>query len=413
MNDNNKYNDSADCDGDGESDKLDEDINDHSYNHDDHNEEQQQNRQPRLQGRKSAMLQQIVDYEEQRLVEYLVDDSFIPSSEILTRREYCCNSSRSLYCPECCKILIPEQYWPQQLQQQQQQQCQRLQGFCFLPFSIELILGNKERRTSSTGIQLMVLCQMMKELSQATKGGLGEDDTRTNSNTKYWWDETKLYDLSRGDTVPNHYNLETTFLLFPQKGKSVPISAVANKIERLVVPDIKWSLKWSRPGFIQLDDTLSKLPSVHLECPPTQSHFWRWHNFGPGMLSTIEAIYFAAVEVNVARHRHCPEGDSLPKHTRSTQQQRQQQQHKQQESLLHIMWLFKLQRSIVEQRSLQEGRPVAFSKEAKDLRAAARSRKDGKDSVAREKRAAKDLFYTVPLPAETSNSSDSHNGIGC
>jgi len=248
-----------------------------------------------------------------------------------------------------------------------------------------------------------------------------ENDDSDDNTDNEWWRNVNLYDLNRGDALPqystpqhnvksrignrNNNNADSadtaeedkgTYVLFPQEGKSVPISAVANKIKRLVVLDIKWTRSFnvqlfssdhhkilvSKPSeggggksYNPLS-SLKDLPFVHLEFPPQKSNFWRWHNRGDGMLSTIEAIYFAAREVSVALQQRRDIGEE-EKGDDDGNNGRQQvclegNDDDDDESFVDILWLFALQRSIIQQRSVQEGRPVAFSEEAKELARALR-----------------------------------------
>jgi hypothetical protein len=300
----------------------------------------------------------ILEEEEKRFSKYLEE---IASSPSLTRRSFCCHTSRSLYCPECYRLLIPIEEWPT---------CIQNVGDLQLPFHLDIILGRKERRNSSSGIQIMVLCHMMEIVSATKHKAMTKDDhfsiigtqNDKNSADSFWWTKTRLYDLNRGDVIPS-YSSETTispstFVLFPSK-TSVPLFSVAEKIEKLIVLDVKWT----RSGIIQLDSSLSALPAVHLEYPPKQSHFWRWHNRGEGMLSTMEAIYFAAVEVSVAR------GWSKEKR----------------EKIISIMWLFASQRrAIIQQRNRDTWRdvnPMPFSTEGKAQQRNFRIRQIGGDGV--------------------------------
>lgn len=115
----------------------------------------------------------------------------------------------------------------------------------------------------------------------------------------------------------------------------MPISSV-EKIDRLIVLDLKWSKQSGKS-----DSRFRSFRRVHLDSPPDQSHFWRWHSEGNGMLSTIEAIYFATVEAtrdwNVSDRRR----------------------------LIHVMWLFACQHAIVKKKSELEDRSAPFSEEAK------------------------------------------------
>jgi hypothetical protein len=309
----------------------------------------------------------VLEEEEKRFSNYLEEIASLPTT--LTKllcptpsvRSFCCNTSRSLYCPECYKVLIPIEEWPQ---------CIRNADDLQLPFSMDIILGRKERRNSSSGIHMMVLRHMMETVAATkhnTKTLTKSDHCQTQEekipSDSFWWKNTRLYDLNRGDTIPLYPSnttttttttaTPTTFVLFPSK-MSIPLSSVAEKIEKLVVLDVKWT----RSGIIQLDSALSALPAVHLDYPPKQSQFWRWHNHGEGMLSTMEAIYFAAVEVSIAR------GWSKEKR----------------EKIISIMWLFAVQRrAIIQQRkcdSRKDDVPLPFSTEGKTQQRNFRVRRD-------------------------------------
>jgi hypothetical protein len=427
----------------------------------------------------------------------------------ISNRVYCCNTSRSLYCPECYRCLVPKKFRPrrfiqQQLRQQQQQNddtskhnnnnnnnnifdCSSSSSSSFPFKSMDIILGVKERRTSSTGIQIMSICQMIEEASsdnnnnnniamaassssssssssrnhdsrkakQPQCSGIGgkeksydsnndadvdveNDDTcndnKNNSNSNKWWKNVNLYDLNREDTILPRHNKETTFVLFPQEGKSVPIYTVADKIEKLIILDIKWTRSANALLFSNSNNnnnnnnkppgddghkttsrnnnddennpllsSLGELQFVHLEFPPHKSHFWRWHNRGDGMLSTIEAVYFAAREVSIALqiqerqiqdiiiNKTNNENDSDKDNNDSKRNKNQRSRHHREDldgnnddecvdhheqrcGYVNILWLFALQRSIIAERSIQEGRPVAFSEEAKSIARALRKK---------------------------------------
>jgi len=295
---------------------------------------------------------------------------------------------------------------------------------------MDIVLGVKERRTSSTGIQMMCMANMISEEVEvsptlnnmnnnidhreqlqeqvgACEKSNKEIETKTSSSTKddEWWRNVTLYDLNRGDSLPKYSNPqadentktddnetsnEGTYVLFPQEGRSVPISRVANKIKRLVVLDIKWTRSYnvklfsadhhkiniqqrSHSGGAKKYNPLSPLndlPFVHLEFPPLKSNFWRWHNRGDGMLSTIEAIYFAAREVSVALEqgtRNFGEDETVDDTNRQQTFNLCLTHDDEEEGFVDILWLFALQRSIIQERNVQEGRPVAFSEEAKAL----------------------------------------------
>lgn len=361
------------------------------------------------------------------------------NDDLIGKRVFCCKTSRSLYCPECCRVLVPKECWPQRfISHQCNNNSQQQAGWSF-PFNfMDIILGVKERRTSSTGIQMMCISNMVAEVAKSscknsrshqdqqeglhyefsenktestTTTGCEQDGNNGGIEGGEWWRNIKLYDLNRGDTLPTYSttmdtrkmtdgeneaakeNEAGTYVLFPQEGKSVPISAVANKIKRLVVLDIKWT----RSNNVQLFSAnhhkitasrpseggggksynplapLQDLPFVHLEYPPQNSHFWRWHNRGVGMLSTIEAIYFAAREVSVTLQQRQDIGDEEKDDDNSNDlQQGSIGECDDDKNYVDILWLFALQRSIIQECSLKEGRPVAFSEEAKAMARALR-----------------------------------------
>lgn len=364
------------------------------------------------------------------------------NDDLIGNRVYCCKTSRSLYCPECCRVLVPKEFWPRRfISQQSNNNGQQRVGLSF-PFNfMDIVLGVKERRTSSTGIQMMCISNMIAEAAKSsskntrshqdqqegfhceisenkiespTTTGCEHDDSNRGidgTNGCEWWKNIKLYDLNRGDTLPQYStNMDTrkvadgnneaakddeggTYVLFPQEGKSVPISTVANKIKRLVVLDIKWTrsnnvqtfsadhhkINASQPSeggggksYNPLAP-LKDLPFVHLEYPPQNSHFWRWHNRGVGMLSTIEAVYFAAREVSVTLQQRQGIGKEEKDDDNSNYlQQGSIDESDDDKNYADILWLFALQRSIIQERSLKEGRPVAFSEEAKAMARALR-----------------------------------------
>lgn len=240
-------------------------------------------------------------------------------------------------------MLIPPEEWPPSIRNFRDLE---------LPFAMDIILGRKERRNSSSGIQMMAICHMMK--CSATPRNINATEVDDNYNEPQgarfceqggaWWKDGGFYDLNRGESVPSYPtdSKPITFVLFPSK-KSVPISSVADKIQRLVIMDVKWT----RSGIVDLNPSLSSLTAVHLEYPPKQSQFWRWHNNGEGMLSTMEAIYFAAMEISAAR--------GWPQ--------------KKREKIIDIMWLFALQRRAIIHQRLRESEettePMPFSVEGK------------------------------------------------
>jgi hypothetical protein len=229
----------------------------------------------------------------------------------------CCESSKMLYCHNCCKILIPKEDWPTPIQD----------GSLRLPFDVDIILDAHERRSSATGIHMVAISSAANGASLSSPSMPGERPPS----------KVQLFDLERKEVPPSYYSEDDgTYVLFPSKD-SVPISNVGD-IKKLIVLDCKWATT-----SMQMHPSVASLPKVHLDSPPAESYFWRWHNSGAGMLSTMEAIYFSAYQVTF----------DWPN------EERQQ--------LVHIMWLFALQRSMITKRSEQELRPPPFTSEQKEI----------------------------------------------
>jgi len=76
------------------------------------------------------------------LEEYL--DDFLENKRSYPRI-HCCGSSKSLYCTECQRLLIPKSEWPPSL----------LDGHLQLPFDLDIILN--DRKKSATGFHAVVL----------------------------------------------------------------------------------------------------------------------------------------------------------------------------------------------------------------------------------------------------------------
>ena len=232
----------------------------------------------------------------------------------------CCNSSRSFYCPDCCRILIPSDDWP----------CSLREGRLRFPFDVDILLGVKERRTSATGIHVAAIFNSMASSGCAELKRIPEGDPKPSA--------VRLYDLNRGEIPSYEPNEPGTYVLFPDKD-SVPITSVASEIRKLIVLDVKWTRRRIRVG--QFFDSL---PKVHLVDPPAESRYWRWHNSGKGMLSSVEALYYATLDV----------ASSWTKEER--------------EEFVDMMWLFALQRCVINERSELEQRPAPFREEGKRLR---------------------------------------------
>lgn len=244
-------------------------------------------------------------------------------------RVKCCNSSRSLYCPECCALLVERDHRPPPIS---------------LPCKLDVVLDEKNR-AKSTGIHAKCLIDAQEALAASDN-------------------ECALYDIERGDALPD-YNVsdsDGTFILFPVPGESVPLASVAGSIDRLVVLDCKWTKSSCKDR-----PELRNLPKVHLTEPPEKSYFWRWHNSGPGMISTIEAIYYASLEL--AEHKR-----SIPKDER--------------ENLIHLLYLFAEQRMSIQRSCEKSGETTPFSEKGKEEQRALRRYK-GTEKQARDKEQGK------------------------
>jgi DTW domain len=245
-----------------------------------------------------------------------------------------CNASRRLYCFDCLTILAPMEDWPSALRD----------GSLSLPFLVDIVLD--DRRSVSTGIHLATLLNSM-----------APNRTRNTRSLRF-----RLFDVEFGDPIPDyqHDDKHDNYLLFPCPG-SVPLSSIAmpprialgdsttgsmrEKALRLVVLDCKWA----RRG-VRLHPALATLQKVHLDDPPSQSHYWRWHNSGAGMLSTIEAVYYAAWQV----------GDALGWPIERMK------------CLAELFWLFRFQRESIKNwyehgDERYRTTPVPFSEAGKDL----------------------------------------------
>lgn len=227
-------------------------------------------------------------------------DSFLVNSSEISRVE-CCGSSRWLYCTECFRLLLPTTDLPPSL----------CRGTFQLPFDLDVLLY--DRRKSSTGIHALVVDKLRQE------------DPRDNVSTR-----VSLIDIDRDDPIPDYVDQENVYLLFPSND-SVPVSSVASEISKLVVLDVKWTRT-----SLRLHPSVAALKTVHLSSPPPESYYWRWHNAGKGMLSTIEAVYVAASEVNI-------DADYLP-----------------------LLWLFGLQRAMIAAKEQEHGRAAPFTDRAKE-----------------------------------------------
>jgi hypothetical protein len=182
-----------------------------------------------------------------------------------------------MYCSSCLSILAPLDQWPRCLRE----------GKLSLPFLIDIVLD--DRRVVSTGVQIATLLESMTSLQRPPH----------HHNLPRFY---RMFDMEAGDQIPD-YELDAehdNYLLYPGP-TSVPLSSVLDSSRertdgerpmRLVVLDCKWARR-----SIRLHPSVSRLPQVRLDDPPAQSQYWRWHNSGEGMLSTVEAVYYASWQV--------------------------------------------------------------------------------------------------------------------
>lgn len=271
------------------------------------------------------------------------------------KRSSCCGSSSFMYCSVCYRLLVPQEDWPLPLQD----------GSLQLPFDLHILL--EDRQTQSSGVQV-------KSVLDAASGVVSGNAAKNDKEEKEEFDEggstsssrVKIYNLETGDMPPYSDSAiyDGTYLLFPGTD-SIPISKLleeeTTKIKSLVVLDCRWSRSSSR-----FHPDLASLPKVSLDHPPAQSYYWRWHNTGVGMLSTAEAIYFAAWQILTK---------SLDGNW--TLEERQGR-------LVHLLYLFRLQRALIERKYAQNqvrgvNPHVPFTEEAKEFSRKLRSNQKNKE----------------------------------
>lgn len=306
-----------------------------------------------------------LESEEQHLVKYL--NSFDGKTPF--PRVTCCNSSRSLYCKECCRVLVPDDILPDSISLRREAKkngdinsevtVDGRQRPLRLPFNLHIVLD--DRKGSATGLHAVALLNNCKENpeSHAESGSV------------------MLIDVANGDDIPNyeyqrslpeeHNNSidpikqsETAFLLFPSPVESVSIESVAHQIETLVVLDCKWT----KSSLYRKNANLMKLKKVHLSNTYT-SHYWRWHNAGDGCVSTIEAIYYAAMEVSEQKYQQAQEQSRATLESHAADQR----------NLIHLLWLFGHQRAATLQAANRHGKPAPGTAEAKELARSLRKQK--------------------------------------
>jgi hypothetical protein len=268
-------------------------------------------------------------------------------------RKKCCGTSRSLYCVECSKLLIDRERWPASIQA----------GHLDLPFSLDIVLH--DRRLSATGFHALVLLKASQGSNEDDDSSKSSHDvTEEESQVITQQERVRLFDIENGDQLPSYEGEDNnTFLLFPSEN-SVPISSVADQIHRLIVLDCKWT-KSSCQSLPQL----ARIQNVHIGNPPLESYFWRWHNAGTGMCSTLEALYFAALETAEAsnENRHRKDFNEVNR-----------------KSLIDLMWLFGIQRNATALSAKREGKPSPFSKDGKAMQRNLRKTEKGSEKHLRD-----------------------------
>lgn len=313
--------------------------------------------------------------EEQSVEKYL--DSFLEvyndRNDTLFRRTVCCESSRSLYCHDCCRLLVPDHSVPVPvlLSRRRKRECVSTdlvdhsgQRALALPFNLHIILD--DRRGSATGLHAVALING-RDGPLCTSTCNDEDTSeecsaRSTSIASFELGSVKLVDLAT-DMLPTYRNCtESTYLLFPSPGESVPLALVASKVQTLVVLDCKWT----KSKICRSDEQLSSLQKVHLTSPPEKSFYWRWHNAGPGMLSTIEAIYYAAIEVMRIKHSNLNDAGHIMTQSDSRTDQN---------NLIHLLWLFGHLRAATMKSAQIAGIPAPCTDEGKEIQRAMRKQK--------------------------------------
>ena len=316
--------------------------------------------------------------EEQSVQEYL--DSFMDttpstttesnvSGNILFGRVVCCESSRSLYCQDCCRLLVPDHSVPAPISSRRRGNSEGDKSFDYsggrplvLPFNLHIILD--DRRGSATGLHAVVLMNGTDDMSVTHYASKDTPNTEVSNVRSSTIGSVKLVDLATDEIPKSRECDDSAFLLFPSPGVSVPLESVASKVRTLVVLDCKWT----KSKLCRTDEDLSSLPKVHLSSPPEKSFYWRWHNAGPGMLSTIEAIYYAAVETMRIKHKLLLDAGQISQSdSRNLLIDRN--------NLIHLLWLFGHQRAATFKSAEHAGILAPGTDEGKEMQRAMRKQK--------------------------------------
>lgn len=246
-----------------------------------------------------------------------------------SQRSKCCGNSQSLYCKHCFRLLAPEEMLPQSVidrrillsgNEDSESDPAPARRPLRLPFDLEIVLD--DRKGSATGLHAVSLLT-----TRESSLGLGKVSLLDFSETQEIFPDA-YSDVGNG----------STYLLFPSVD-SVPLQSVANDIETLVVLDCRWT----KSRLIRKNEAFKQMKKVHLTHGPSESFFWRWHNQGRGMCSTIEAIYYAAHEMMMTGRWEAVDKNNLK----------------------HLLWLFGHQRARIREK-LPKGTDAPDSVEGKE-----------------------------------------------
>ena len=327
-----------------------------------------------------------------KVKEYL--DSFAHSCDNanahLFPRVDCCKPSQSMYCKDCYRLIVPDEALPLPIRLRQSSapicdidicpkadnvseltndEVNRHGRLLKLPFNLHLILD--DRKGCSTGIHAVALLGGLRE----TQNDKSRFDQTNELNTTTVTDIYKLdpseqspilekaMEVYDHDQSTNSEEELSTYFLFPSPGESVALEEVSNKVKTLIVLDCKWT----KSGAWRRSERLRCIPKVHLSNPPQESYFWRWHNAGEGMMSTIEAIYYASLEVYQGRYKQMVVNSSPQTHLDECLIDER--------NSIHLLWLFGLQRQAIIKRAEEEGKPAPCSEDGKEIQRECRRRK--------------------------------------
>jgi len=169
----------------------------------------------------------------------------------------------------------------------------------------------------------------------------------------------------------------------PNDEKDAATTTTTPRRLRLIVLDCRWN---------QYKRVLAMLPNdlqqVHLDNPPQESFYWRWHNAGTGCLSSAEAVFWAAWQLQQHdeasnQHHHHQSGNnpnnSVETIGASTSDVSSAaaaaspiiKKEEEYSPLLDLLWIFAVQRALIQKRFRQEKEErtiphLPFSDQAKE-----------------------------------------------